>query len=109
MKADRENAVLSSFLYSNDMGEDTSKAFLLSEDAFTSAFRRRVATRINATTATDKAYSFLSYEIENTIGGTIYENAWLDILAQTPLPFSLARRYHNDIRKDYSDETVKDV
>ena len=100
--ADRENAVLASFLYADDMGEDTSKSFLLSEDAFTTQFRRRVATKINATTTIDKAYSVLSYDIENTIEGTIFEDAWLDILAQTPLPLSLAKRYHDDIRKLYN-------
>ena len=100
-QADIENAVLASFLYADDMGEDTSKSFILSEDAFTSDFRRRVAIRINATTTIDKAYSVLSYDIEYKIGGTIYEQPWIDILAQTPLPFSLANRYHDDIKKAY--------
>ena len=45
---DRENAVLASFLYANDMGEDVSNSFLLSEDAFTGSFRQRIAIKINA-------------------------------------------------------------
>ena len=109
---DRENAVLASFLYADDMGEDTSKAFQLSEDAFTSDFRRRVAVKINATTATDKAYAVLSYDIENKIGGTVFEQQWNEIvsasgLSQTPLPFSLALRYHDDIRKAYDNNIAK--
>jgi len=98
---DRENSILASFLYADDMGEDTSKAFLLSEDAFTSSFRKRVAMKINATTTIDKAYSLLSYDLENNVEGTVYEQDWINILAQTPLPFSLAKRYHDDVRKDY--------
>jgi len=100
--ADRENAVLSSFLYSDDMGTDKTNTFLLSADAFTSDFRKRVATKINATTTIDKAYSLLSYDLENSIEGTHYEQEWINILAQTPLPFTLAKRYHDDIRKDFS-------
>jgi len=100
--ADRENAVLSSFLHADDGEEDTSKAFKLSEDAFTSSFRKRVAIKINATTQTDKAYAFLSYELENSVEDTIFEAEWINILDQRPLPFSLAIRYHDDIRKLYN-------
>ncbi len=106
-KEDRENAVLASFLYADDMGEDTSKAFLLSEDAFTNSFRKRVATKINATTSTDKTYSVLSYDIEYSIENTIYEQQWIDILAQTPLPLTLAKRYHDDIRETYNNSLLK--
>ncbi len=105
--ADKENAVLASFLYANDMGEDTSSTFLLSEDAFTSDFRRRVAIKINATTTVDKTYSLLSYEIENAVEDTIYEQNWLDILSQTPLPLTLALKYHDDIRKAYDNSLIK--
>jgi len=73
----------------------------LSEDAFTSDFRRRVATKINATASVDKAYSVLSYDLESSIENTPYEQDWINILAQTPLPLTLAKRYHDDIRKEY--------
>ena len=98
---DRENAVLASFLYSDDMGEDTDKAFLLAEDAFMSEFRKRVAVKINATTTVDKAYSVLSYDIENSVSNTVFEQDWINVLAQTPLPLTLAKRYHDDIRSEY--------
>ena len=101
---DRENAILASFLYADDMGEDTSKSFLLSEYAFTSLFRKRVAVKINATTTIDKAYTLLSYDIENSVEGTTYEQQWINILAQTPLPLTLAKRYHDDVRKAYNNK-----
>ncbi len=94
---DRENAVLASFLYANDVGEDAENAFILAEDCFTSSYRRRVATKINATTTVDKAYSLLSYELENATLGSVFEAEWINILAQTPLPFTLAKRYHDDV------------
>jgi len=103
--ADKENAVLASFLDVDDLYMDKTNTFLLSEDAFTSEFRKRIATKINATTATDKAYGFLRYELETSVEGTIFEQAWCEISginAQTPLPLSLAKRYHDDIRKDYN-------
>jgi len=103
---DRENAVLASFLYSNDIGLDTKDAFQLAEDAFTSDFRRRVAVKINATTAVDRAYAYLSYELENAIEGTVYEMDWVNILAQTPLPFSLAKRYHSDIVSAFNNTLI---
>ena len=102
---DRENSVLASFLDVDDLLMDKENTFLLSEDAFTSSFRKRVATKINATTSTDKAYGFLRYELETSISGTIYEHEWLEISsinAQTPLPLTLAKRYHDDIREAYN-------
>ncbi len=104
---DRENAILSSFLYADDMGEDKTDTFLLSEDAFTSAFRKRIAIKINATTATDKAYSLLSYDIESSVEGSVFEHNWIQILAQTPLPFSLAKRYHDDVREALNNRIAK--
>ena len=104
---DRENAVLTSFLLANEMGENTDNAFLLSEDAFTSSLRRRIAIKINATTNTDKAYALLAYELENKLSGTIYEVEWDNIIGtrtatgQTPLPLTLAKRYHDDIVRDF--------
>ncbi len=105
--ADRENAVLASFLFADDMGTDTKDAFFLSEDAFTSAFRRRVAIRINATTAVDKAYALLSYDMQESIEGTTYEQEWINILAQTPMPFSLVERYHKDIRRAFNERIIR--
>ena len=96
-QADRENAVLASFLYADDMGTDKTDTFILAVDAFTTDFRRRVANKINTTTTVNKHYSLLSYELEYAIESTQYEQEWLNILAQTPLPFSLAKKYHNDI------------
>ncbi len=102
---DRENSVLASFLDVDDLLMDKEHTFLLSEDAFTSPFRRRVATKINATTVVDKAYGYLRYELETAVEGTIYAQEWLEISginAQIPLPLTLAKKYHDDIREAYN-------
>ena len=107
---DRENVILASFLDVDDLMMNKEDTFLLSEDAFTSEFRKRIATKINATTSTDKAYGFLRYELETSVEGSIYEQQWSEISginAQTPLPLTLAKRYHNDVRKAYNEAIIK--
>ena len=108
-KEDRENAVLASFLYANDVGENTDNAFLLCEECFTSPFRKRIAKRINAETSENRFYAVLSYDIEGSIAGTVYEDQWLNLLSQTPMPFSLAKRYHNDIKRIYDNNIIRGV
>ncbi len=102
---DRERSVLTSFLDIDDLIMDKKNTFLLSEDAFTSELRKRIAIKINATTNTDKMYGFLRYELETSIVGTIFEQEWNEISginAQIPLPLTLAKRYHDDIREAYN-------
>ena len=104
---DRENAVLASFLYADDMGTDKTEAFELDQKAFTSSYRRATANKINDETKGDKMYGYLSLTLEGHTEGTIYEQEWIDILAQTPLPFSAAKRIHSDLFTEYENRLLK--
>jgi len=104
---DRENAVLASFLYADDMGTDKTDAFKLEEKAFTSSYRRATANKINDETANAKEYGYLSITIEGLTEGTEFEQDWINILAQTPLPFSMAKRIHNDLIVEFNNRIAK--
>ena len=97
----RENSLLSSFLYADDIGADKSKVFIIDPNIFTSSFRRAVADKINDETNTDKMYGFLSVTLGDHTLGTTYEQEWVDILAQTSMPFTVVERIHKDLKKEY--------
>lgn len=97
-KEDIENMILSSFLFLNDLAQRDEleyDMFVLSEFAFTSPFRSKVAAKINA--VEDEAYSYLSYELENSIQGTSYEQEWINILSQNSLSLKIVKRYHDKL------------
>ena len=101
---DRENAVLASFLYSDDMGTDKTQAFILDSDIFTSSYRRATANKINEETNNDKMYGYLSVTLQDLTIGTAFENEWTDIIGytgQTPMPFSVSKRYYDDLKVEY--------
>lgn len=98
---DRENAILASFLYADDMGTDKKEAFTLDSNIFTSEYRRATANKINDETSKDKMYGYLSITIEEHTKGTTFEQDWIDILAQTPMPFSVVKRIHDDLQKEH--------
>ena len=105
---DRENSILASFLYANDMGADTTEAFQLNPNIFTSAYRRATANKINDETNGEKYYGYLSITLEAHTKGTVYEQDWLDILSQTPMPFSVIKRIHSDLEHEYSNRLLKE-
>lgn len=96
-----ENAVLAAFLYADDMGTDKKDAFILESSAFTSSYRRAVADKINDATGGDKMYGFLSVTLEDQTAGTKFEQEWIDIISQSPLPFTVAKRYHAKLQEAY--------
>ncbi len=98
---DRENAVLASFLYADDMGTDKTQAFELDSNIFTSSYRRATANKINDETNGDKQYGYLSVTLGDLTEGTEFEQEWINILAQTPMPFSVVKRMHNDLEIEY--------
>lgn len=100
----RENSILASFLYANDVGTDTSEAFVLDQSAFTSSFRRATANKINDETNGDKMYGFLSVTLQDHTAGTSYEQDWIDIIAQTPMPLSVVKRMHEGLLQEHSDK-----
>ncbi len=104
---DRENAVLASFLYSDDMGTDKTESFELDSNIFTSSYRRATANKINDETNGDKQYGYLSITLEALTENTEFEQEWINILAQTPMPFSVVKRIYADLQKEYKARIVK--
>jgi len=98
---DRENSLLASFLYADDVGTDKSDTFILDVKIFTSKYRKRLAEKINAETENEKLFGYLSVTIEDVTKGTPFENEWLNILVQTPFPFSVSKRIHDDLQKEF--------
>ena len=92
-------AILSTFLWSNDLGIDTKDAFMLNTGLFTND-NFLIASKINEVTKTDdKFYGLLNLELENTS-----PNAWLNISLQTPLTFRFAKKYHDKLNNNRGKE-----
>ncbi len=92
MNINIQRSVLSTFLWSNDLGMDTKDAFTLNTSLFTGD-RYLIASKINETTNTpERYYGILNMEIENTSPAE-----WLEISTQTSLPFSLVKKLHNNL------------
>ena len=98
---DRENAVLASFLYSDDMGTDKTQAFELDSNIFTSSYRRATANKINDETSGDKQYGYLLVTLGDLTEGTEFEQEYINIMAQTPMPFSVIERMSDDLKVEY--------
>ena len=95
MNTNIQRALLASFLWANDLGIDTNNAFILDVSVF-DWDRVLIASKINEVTMTkDRFYSLLNLELENTS-----QNEWMHISEQTPMPFSLAKKYHDKLISD---------
>ncbi len=92
-----EDAVLSTFLFANDFGLDMNDVFKLDLTAFSTKYKQRVAEQIN--NVQDSFYGYLMTQIEAKTVGTIYEQEFINIIAQTPLTFVQAKKYHDDLVK----------
>ncbi len=91
-----QRAILSTFLWSNDLAIDTHNAFMLDLDVF-NGDAYLIASKINEVTQTeDRYYGILNLELENTSA-----IEWMEILAQTAMPFSVVKRYHSKLQQDY--------
>ena len=104
---DRENCILASFLYSNDMGMNTEDAFMLDSRIFTSSYRRATADKINEESDGDKYYGYLSVTLRELTSGTSFEQDFIDIESQTPMPFSVAKRMHEKLTTEYKERVAK--
>ena len=94
-------ALLSSFLWSDDMGIDKKDAFRVDVSVFDNDFKQ-IAEKINDTTETnERFYSLLNLQIENAAPSQHFE-----IATQTPLPFSLAKKYHEQLVKDRNNKII---
>jgi len=98
MRTNIENAILSTFLFANDLGEDLNEVYPLDTSIFTSPFRKRVAEKINA--VKDDAYGFESYQIEESVKETQFQQDFIDILAQNSLGLGFSKKYHDKLVAD---------
>ena len=92
-----ERAILATFLYSNDLGDNLENVYKLDLRAFSTEFNKRVAEMIN--NEKNGNYGFLSYTLEEKVEGTKYEQDWIEILAQSSLGLKLSKRYHDTLLK----------
>lgn len=93
-----ENAILSSILFTNDMGENIEDVFKLDSSVFSTKFKQRVAEQIN--NVTDGYYGFLMTQIEEKCIGTAYEQDFIDLIAQKPMTLGMANKYYNKLVTD---------
>ena len=103
----RENALLATFLYADDLGIDKTDTFILDSNIFTSAYRRATANKINEETGGDKFYGYLLTTIEDLTKNTNFEHEYIDIISQNALCFSVAKRYHDDLKTEYKSRIAK--
>lgn len=92
-RIDIENAILSTFLFANELEPNLDFVFELDTSIFTSSFRKRVAEKINA--VDDGAYGFLEYNIGESVEGTEFEQDYIDMITQCSL--TLVRKYHDSL------------
>lgn len=97
-REDIENAILSTFLGINDVGENLDDVYPLNLSVFTSPFRKRVADKIN--NVKDGAYGFLSYLIDEACEGTLSEHDNLEMNSQNYLGLKYSKKYHDKLIAD---------
>lgn len=89
-----QRAILSTFLWSNDLHYDTKEAFLINPNLFTGD-RKLIAAKINEVTNTDdRFYGLLNLELEQT-----FTTEWMELAIQNTLSFKFALRYYNELKK----------
>ena len=104
----RENCILATFLYADDLGLDKSKAFILNSNIFTSSYKRATADKINDELNGDNFLGMLSLTLEDKTKGTSYEQEWIDILSQTPMTFEAVKVMHLELEKEYKIRIAKE-
>lgn len=94
-----EDAILSTFLFANDLNLNLDEVFKLDLEVFSTKYRQSVAKSING--VKNEYYGLLSIKLEEKAIGTEYELDFLNILAQTTLTFGLAEQYHLHLQKKF--------
>lgn len=97
---DRENAIISSFLFANDVHENLDDAFILDESIFSTNFKKRIVAKLNEETNGDQMYGYQNIAIEEKVKDTPLVVEWIEILAQNPIPLSVAKRLYDDLVKE---------
>lgn len=103
----RENTLLSAFLFADTIPNNTENTFKIDSNIFTSSFRRSLANKINDETSCDKYYGLLIETIEDHVMGTNNELEWMNILSANPMPLSVCSRIHIKLVSEYKSR-VKD-
>ena len=104
---DRENSILASFIYIDDMGMNKDEVFDLTSNIFTSEFRRAVANKLNDETDNEQMYGYLGVTLKDHTSGTKFEQDWIDIEAQTPLDLKVCKRIHENLGMEYKERVAK--
>lgn len=97
INTDIQQSILSSFLFANDTGDNVEKAFVLDESVFTTPLTLRIAQKINEETKSDRMYGFQLISMENDLIHTKHAMEWIEIIAQTPIPLTVASRLHSKL------------
>ena len=100
----QQEAVLTTFLWCNDVAIDSADAFILDKNTFDSDLRQIVELVNDCTQTEDRYYSVLNLKIEGH-----FPNQWLRLSLQTPLPFSLAKKIYAGIAGKNNAEMLKGV
>ena len=96
-REDIESSILSSFIFSQHFTTDEKRQFVLNVDVFSTPLKKRIAQKINESEPFE--YDFLSHKIEESISGTKFEEEFIVILSQSPMPLSTVKLYHDDLVK----------
>ena len=92
-----ERAILSTFLLSNDLGDDLKNIYKLDLRAFSTPLMKRIADKVNS--EAEGNYGYLCYIIEESIKGSAYEEEFLFIIGQGSLTLKYSKRYYDHLLK----------
>ena len=104
MSANIENAILSSFFFEQYYNKDHKRELILDLNIFTSELRKRVSHKLNESEPYE--YSFVSYEMQEKIKGTKFEQEFLNILGAEVMSINTARLYHDKLVQDRKIEAI---
>lgn len=103
-----EDAVINAFPWAEERGEKD-KLFVLDPRNFQSSFKKKIAEQINFCLKNDKSINLLFLKIADKVAGTGEEYAWLNIIAQNPLPVKSAYEYYTHLAHKRIERSLQHV
>ena len=91
-----EEAILVTFLFAHELELNLEEVFTLDVDVFSTEYKKSIVKNINSHKS--EFYSAISLILDEKAENTKYEYEFLNILSQTPLTFSLAKKYHSQLQ-----------
>lgn len=88
-----EQSILSSLVFASEQKTEFDEVFGLNLNAFENKLNKRIAEKFNSNENNDYFLEMLNIEL--SVKGTIYETEFIEIMSQTPLPLSVAKKYHD--------------